>query len=134
MNLHPMTVFALMVLAHLVADYTLQGCLASLKQKKWWQDQMEDVKPERRRKYRNDYKAALVCHSLYWSLIVCLPLAMLNSPVYAIMALVHGALHYVIDDAKANRNMLNLVQDQLLHEFQIFTIWIVWFYMRGGVA
>ena len=126
MNLHPTSILALMVLAHLVADYTLQGCLANLKQKAWWEQQMPDVKLDRRRKYRNDYKAGLVCHSLYWSLIVCLPLVAFDSASYAAMSLVHGALHYAIDDAKANRGKLNLIQDQILHAVQILAVWAVW--------
>ena len=131
MNIHPLSILALMVLAHHIADYTLQGVLASLKQKTWWDAQMPDVKPDRRRKYRNDYKAALVCHSLYWSLIICLPLVAFDGPIYAIMSLAQAAMHYVVDDAKANRGRLNLVQDQALHSLQILSVWIAWLVMRG---
>lgn len=131
MNIHPLSILALMILAHLVADYTLQGCLADLKQKRWWEEKMMLVKDNRRRKYRNDYKAALACHSLYWSLIVCLPLIVYDGPIYAVASLLHGAIHYCIDDAKANRGWLNLVQDQLLHGLQILSVWIAWV-VKGG--
>lgn len=131
MNLHPTSILALLVLAHLVADYTLQGCLANLKQKSWWDDQLKSAPDATKRKYRNDYKAGLVCHSLYWSLIVCLPLVMFNGAFYAVVALVQGAIHYVIDDAKANKHTINLVQDQLLHAVQILAAWGVWIIMKG---
>lgn len=126
MNTHPLSILALMLLAHLVADYTLQGCLADIKQKRWLEEKMMLVKDNRRRKYRNDYKAALACHSLYWSLIVCFPLVAVNSPLYATMSFAQAVVHCVIDDAKANRGLLNLVQDQVLHGLQILSVWGTW--------
>lgn len=126
MNIHPLSILALMLLAHLVADYTLQGCLAQLKQKAWWMAQMNDVKPTKRAKYKHDYIVALICHSLYWSLIVCFPLVEANSPLYATMSFAQAVVHFVIDDAKANRGLLNLVQDQVLHGLQILSVWGAW--------
>lgn len=114
----------LMILAHFVADYTLQGWLASGKQKKWWNDQLKNAPDEMKRKYRNDYKVALLCHSLYWSIIVCLPM-LFHPALFAINAIGHAVLHYLIDDAKANKLAINLVEDQVLHFVQILLVWFV---------
>lgn len=127
MNIHPASVLALMVLAHLVADYTLQGCLANLKQKKWWDDQLKGAPDATKHKYRNDYKVGLICHSLYWSLIVCLPLVVFNSWVYAFMSFWQGGIHYLVDNAKANHYSISLVTDQICHAIQILSVWSVWY-------
>ena len=34
-------------------------------------------------------------------------------------------IHAVVDDAKANKNKLNLFQDQLIHLLQILGTWIL---------
>ncbi len=130
-GVHPASMLALMFLLHLIADYTLQGCLANLKQRKWWEEQIpKDMKEPDRfamwERYKNDYQAALWCHGMYWSLVVCLPLLATGGVAYAINALIHGAIHTVIDHAKANRHSLNLVQDQLLHCIQVCLIWVEW--------
>lgn len=116
--------FMLMLLAHFVADYTLQGWLADGKQKKWWQKCFGgDVPP----KYSHDYVAALVCHALYWSLAVCAPLWW--SPLLGPAVVVNAAIHVWIDDLKANKMKINLTQDQLLHVLQMavtfVTLWSV---------
>ena len=125
-NIHPTSMLGLMMLAHLVADYTLQGCLADLKQRNWWRIQMDGLPQERKEKYRNDYKMALACHALYWSLIVCLPLLTVTGSAYILNAIIQGAIHYGIDDAKANKATINLVTDQLLHFAQIVAVWVAW--------
>ena len=112
----------LMLLAHLVADYTLQGWLADGKQKKWWQKCFGGEIPP---KYKRDYVVALVCHAAYWSLLVCAPLW--SSPRLAWLVAVNTVVHAVVDDLKANRKFINLVQDQALHMLQIaVTFAIAW--------
>lgn len=106
--------FWLMVLGHLFADYTLQGWLANGKQKSWWKNAVHDCKWL---KYRHDYIAALICHALYWAIIVCLPLY--DSQYFSVFILANAAVHACIDNEKANVHAINLVQDQLLHVFQI---------------
>ena len=59
------TILVLMLLGHLVADYTLQGWLADGKQESWWKKVCGGVIPD---KYKYDYVAALFCHALYWSI------------------------------------------------------------------
>lgn len=107
-------ILVLMLLGHLVADYTLQGWLADGKQKSWWKKAFGGEIPD---KYKHDYIAALVCHSLYWSIFVCAPFYASTWFFYAI--LVNTAIHAIVDDLKANRMKINLIQDQLLHLVQI---------------
>lgn len=103
-----------MILAHLITDYTLQGWLANGKQKSWWDEICGGKTLE---KYRYDYIAALVCHALYWAIAVCLPLW--NSPMLVWAVVGNTIIHAIVDDLKANRKKLTLVQDQLLHLAQI---------------
>lgn len=116
-------ILVLMLLGHLVADYTLQGWLADGKQKKWWQKCFGGETPD---KYRHDYVAALVCHALYWSILICAPFY--ASPYFFGAVVLNTVIHTVVDDLKANRNKINLVQDQLMHLCQIlltfgFFVW-----------
>lgn len=118
--------FIVMVLMHLVADYTLQGWLASGKQVSWWRDLVKDSKWP---KYRHDYIVALVCHSLYWSILVCLPL--FSCWFFAAVVAANTAVHAVVDDLKANRGKLNLVQDQAMHLAQIVATMAVAAFLKG---
>lgn len=109
---------ALMLLGHMLADYTLQGWLADGKQRTWWRKVIQNLD---RTKYRYDYLAALFCHALYWSILVCLPF--LHSPYVLTAIVVNTFVHMAVDDLKANRRVLNLTQDQLLHFAQILLTW-----------
>lgn len=112
------TTLVLMILGHLISDYTLQGWLADGKQKSWWRKifgaVVENAVPD---KYRFDYIAALVCHALYWSIFICAPFY--ASDWFLTAIILNSAAHAIIDDLKANRFKLNLIQDQLLHLGQI---------------
>lgn len=103
-----------MLSAHLITDYTLQGWLANGKQKSWWNKISHGKLPH---KYRHDYIAALICHALYWSIAVCLPLW--NSPILPWAIIGNTIIHAIVDDLKTNRMRLSLIQDQLLHLAQI---------------
>lgn len=127
MHFHPLSIFALMLLGHFVADYTLQGWLADAKRKAWWEKCFDWDVPD---KYGRDYICALFCHALYWSLIVCLPLAALDAPAYFAMSLVQGVIHAIIDDLKANKSALNLCQDQALHLVQVASVFGYWMWAR----
>ena len=127
-NIHPASMLGLMFLLHFFAAFNLQlgSGMDKFKQKKWWTDQIGKDDAERMKKYGKDYEAAMWCHGMYWSLVVCLPLLMTGGIAYAVNALIHGFIHALIDHAKANRFSLNLIQDQLLHGMQILCIWMVW--------
>ena len=122
----------LMLLLHLIADYTLQGCLANLKQRKWWVDtgKANGMTMQEIAKYKHDYKCGMLCHSLYWTLITFFPLIFLSlhcNWAIAILVMVNTAIHYVVDDLKANQGKLTLWQDQGLHLLQIVLTCIVFY-------
>ena len=107
-------ILILMLLGHLVADYTLQGWLAEGKQKNWWKKVCGGEIPN---KYKHDYIAALLCHALYWSIFICAPFY--ASPWFLCAVMGNTIVHAIVDDLKANRMKINLIQDQLLHLIQI---------------
>lgn len=123
----------LVILLHLFADYTLQGCLANLKTKDWWLDLFKKgsswVSYEGLvRKYGNDYRAGLFCHSLYWTLVTFAPIIYLSESdrFIATTVVLNTAVHYVVDDQKANAHTINLIQDQLIHLVQIAATIVAW--------
>lgn len=115
-----------MIFCHIVDDYYLQGWLASAKQKKWWEKNAPDEL------YKNDYKMALFMHAFSWSFMIMLPLV-----VYAYIGgltlkigtvfwyIINLAIHAYVDNLKANKGKINLVQDQLIHLIQIVATWII---------
>ena len=113
----------LMIFAHIVDDYYLQGILASMKPKKWWEKQ-EGYKSL----YKNDYKMALLMHSMSWSIMILLPVMfILNTNQYALFVIfiINTFIHYHIDDLKANKLQINLMFDQTIHIMQIIATWIM---------
>lgn len=110
-----------MIFCHIVDDYYLQGWLASSKQKSWWEkNSPEDM-------YKHDYLAALFMHSFSWSFMI-----MLVPTIYTVIVggvwspfvfVTNLIVHMVIDDLKANRKKINLVQDQSIHMIQILATW-----------
>ena len=79
--------------------------------------------------YKNDYIMALIMHSLSWSFMVMLPLAVYNNfnvdwlftAIFIINALVHG----IVDNLKANKRKINLVTDQSIHIGQIIVTFLI---------
>lgn len=116
-------VFLSMIFCHVIADYNLQGWLASAKQKDYW----EQITPKELYKY--DYIMALIMHSISWTFMVMLPIAYVRKFSVGIMFLIvfigNVIIHCIIDHMKANKKIINLWQDQLMHMIQIgitFTI------------
>ena len=120
-------VFLTMFFLHIVADYNLQGILASMKQKKYWEDELSKIgmSQDEKDKYKYDYIAALFTHSFAWTFLFMLPLLFVFklSVMYYILFIINLILHTVIDDLKANKFKINLVEDQLLHLIQIIVTW-----------
>ena len=114
-----------MLFLHIVDDYYLQGILASMKQKKWWKENAPD------KLYEKDYLMALVEHAFSWTFMVMLIPAiyiLVNhvpemDGIYFVAFCANWAIHFFIDDFKANQRMINLVQDQLIHIEQIIVTW-----------
>lgn len=118
------TVLILMLFAHIVDDYYLQGILAKMKQKAWWSKNA----PEKLYKY--DYVVALICHALSWAIMITLPILFASSwnshwAVYLMLG-VNLAIHAVVDDLKANKKKINLIADQSIHFVQIIVTWCIW--------
>ena len=134
------------ILLHLFADYTLQGWLASGKQKVWWDDQInkmldmykaahhdftvteynktriENEHNRLKRKYGSDWAMAMFEHSLYWTLVTFAPIIFFNRVNdWVVLGLVvfNTIFHCVVDDLKANKFAICLVDDQIAHFIQI---------------
>ena len=110
-----------MVFAHIVDDYYLQGILAKMKQKKWWEENAPD------KMYRYDYIVALITHAFSWSFMITLPTLLIsdNYSIMCIFIIINTILHAYIDNEKANTHSINLILDQFFHMIQIFCLWVV---------
>ena len=101
---------------HFLVDYTLQGWLAQAKCRAWWQEHAPQAL------YKRDWMCALMCHSIYWTLVTFAPVIWLwEDRPYALCLILgfNACLHALIDDLKANAYKINLWVDQLLHLGQI---------------
>lgn len=117
-------ILLIMIFLHIIDDYKLQGILASMKQQSWWKMQ-RDYKDL----YRNDYIAALICHSFSWAFMIMLPIFVSISfkLTPAVISIFIGNLlaHALIDNMKANKHQINLIVDQLVHLLQIVVTWLM---------
>lgn len=110
-------VILLMIFLHIVDDYYLQGWLASAKQKSWWEENAPD------KFYRFDYVWALIMHSFSWAFMIMLPIAFtlsFNITLFFVCVFIFNLIvHAITDNAKANRKLINLWMDQIVHLGQI---------------
>lgn len=110
-----------MIFFHVVADYNLQGWLATAKQKSWWENHEECRGCMW--KYKHDYIMALIMHSFCWTFMIMLPIAYVNNftvNIWFVLAFATNiVIHAYVDHLKANVKYINLWQDQLLHMAQI---------------
>ena len=111
-----------MIFFHIIDDYYLQGWLASAKQIDWWKKNAPDPM------YKNDYIMALLEHAFSWTCMIYIPLIIYTYMYWDIELMwvplffsfvENWAVHATIDNLKANRKCINLIQDQLLHFVQI---------------
>ena len=113
-----------MIFCHIVDDYYLQGILASMKQKSWWQKSESYSE-----KYRYDYAMALIEHAFSWTFMVMLPIFIVSKfqidVFMCFVFLANWIIHAVVDDLKANKKKINLIQDQVIHLVQIFVTFIL---------
>lgn len=123
-----------MLFFHIVDDFCLQlKGLSNFKQKLWWKNEIDKVvsttmdeekRYEMYSKYKYDYIVGLVMHAAEWSFAILIPLFILFgvyqfAMFYVVAFFVNAVVHGVVDDLKANRFKLNLVEDQLIHLAQI---------------
>lgn len=117
-----------MIFCHIVDDYYLQGWLASAKQKKWW----EENAPQKL--YNHDYIMALIMHSMSWSFMIMLPIAISMSynvsMLFVIVFILNAVIHALVDNLKANKLQISLITDQLIHLLQIFVTAIIFFVLQ----
>lgn len=120
-----------MLFCHLIDDYYLQGILATLKQKSWWQINAKDEL------YRYDYIIALIEHAFSWSFSIHIPVfwyylssgQFMNMQAIVCIIFINTVIHAIIDDQKANRHTINLIMDQTFHFLQIILTWFLYFYI-----
>lgn len=121
-------VLILMIFAHIVDDFYLQGVLAKMKQRDWWKENAPAAL------YQFDYIAALIIHALSWSVMITLPILYASAwnPHWAIYLMLGAnvAIHAIVDDLKANRHKINLIGDQSIHFAQVYITWLVWLMVR----
>ena len=115
-----------MIFCHIIDDYYLQGWLASAKQKSWW------IQNAPNNLYKNDYLMALFCHSFSWSFMIQLPVLIYSFYAHLfiwniILFIINLIIHAFIDNLKANKFKINLIQDQIIHFIQIIITWIIIF-------
>ena len=122
-------IFIAMVLFHILEDFHLQGILASMKQKSWWQSECNKlgIKYESS-KYKHDHIISLYIHSLENSIFITLPLIIdgliatltinPNNSLFigwAFIIFANTVVHAFIDNFKCNNKGISLIIDQLLH-------------------
>lgn len=123
-----------MIFCHVIADYNLQGILAQMKQKEWWETNYPDFR------YKNDYKTALALHSFSWAFLIEIPLyiySLVTNPatslvILNILMIANTIVHYITDDRKANKHILNLEDDQKVHLIQVIITYLVFTLTFGG--
>lgn len=114
-----------MIWFHILDDFVMQGCLAQMKQKKWWARNAPQTL------YEHDYIAALIAHSLSWSFSITIPLlaaellapGTISIPLLTLLYVLNALIHGFVDDLKCNKFQINLWQDQLAHLVQIIVTW-----------
>lgn len=131
-------VLMVMLFMHILDDFYLQGILANLKQKKWWNenapkdtDSRNSVdKPEVKPLYKYDYIMGLFIHALSWAIVVHLPIFFVSgwNPHWAVYLMlgINLVIHAIVDDLKANKMKINLIEDQIAHIMQIIVTWSIW--------
>ena len=112
-----------MIMMHIVDDYYLQGILAKMKQKSWWEENAPN------KLYKKDYLMALFMHAFSWAFMIMLPIAInLKFEVdafFTIMLGINFMIHAIVDNFKANEFKINLIQDQIIHIIQILITFAV---------
>jgi len=122
-----MFVLFIMIFAHIIDDFKLQGIMADMKCRLWWYNTINTL--EHGEIYKYDYIVPLILHGFQWSMMVhsvfLLSVSMRDNPILYISIIINGLVHSFIDNLKANEFKINLIQDQLLHLIQIIVIYLI---------
>ena len=109
-----------MLFAHIVDDYYLQGILAKLKQKSWWQENAPNSM------YKYDYIVGLFMHSFSWTFMITLPFIITRTidTLFILVFIINIIIHAYVDNLKCNKLKINLIEDQSIHIIQIIFTYI----------
>jgi len=147
----PIVLFLLMLLAHIIEDFHLQGRMADMKQKAWWYHSIQDavIDTERRagrttdvqdpsfksfvdmrmEQYGKDYIPILILHGFEWVICVSIPVMIYTgfelSTGYLVMMTAMAFVHAYVDHMKCNKLVFNLVEDQAIHIAQVVVLWAI---------
>lgn len=112
----------LMVLCHVVEDFHIQGRMADMKQRSFWEPYG--------RMYAWDHVPVLLLHGFEWSMFVSLPILITSwssvSAGFMAVVVANGLIHSLVDHLKCNSLKLSLVQDQAIHILQIVVLLAIW--------
>lgn len=122
-----MKIILLMIFCHIIDNFVLINKLEVMKQKLWWEDTCakDGLNIE---KYKDDYKMALLLHSVEWSIIILIPIFMfLNPPGWLLLLTVvcNATIRYIVDNASVNQFRLNLMQCQIIYFIQIIITCVI---------
>ncbi len=117
-------VLILMIFLHVIEDFHLQGILASMKQIKWWEQQLDS---EYLSRYAYDWVLALIVHSFEWAFIIMVPIFLVHgfNLLMLMVIILNIGVHFVVDHFKCNRLRINLIVDQSIHIVQILLTWVI---------
>lgn len=133
----------IMIFLHIIDDFCLQGILAKMKQKSWWDEQNKPWTEKYWLKHRYDWLPPLICHAFEWSFMILLPILVYSwdmmTPksisIFMTLLVQNTIVHAYIDHSKCNLMVINLVTDQSIHITQIVVTWVIWllWIISGGV-
>lgn len=130
-----MVILMFMLFLHVIDDFHLQGCLATLKQKKYWYEECEKLAKHEDtgmihwiELFGHDWIPSLLMHAFQWSFVVMLPIFFAQktmSTAYIIALFSNTIFHAIVDHFKCNELKINLIIDQTLHIIQIMITYAV---------
>jgi len=134
----PLAVLLLMILAHVIEDFHLQGRMAEMKQKEWWYGQFARISARQSDRdmsdimatYGRDYVPVLLLHGVEWAICVTIPVMLYCGTIllpdwYCVAIIVMAMLHAAVDHMKCNLYLINLNADQAVHIAQVVALWML---------
>ena len=120
-----LTTFIAALVIHVLDDFGLQHFthLNELKQKAWWTEQLKKYPALDARLYKHDYIVCLMLHAFKWTCLTMVPMLIAfglpSAWTLALLVIFSTATHAFIDDLKANKLKISLLQDQAMHVLQL---------------
>lgn len=121
----------ILVYMHILDDFVLQGVLSTMKRKiNWIKDK------EYKELYKYDYMISLIIHALSWTISINIPIMfiiyrfdrlhdMKVMIIFIVEFICNWVIHSIVDNLKANKGKINLVQDQLCHFCQVLILFLL---------